>query len=68
MQAEYKTVTGTKRAALTKKKKVLLFWVFLGVIFAFVDSQLPLRFDAAAFACVLASYQWGKLKEGAFRA
>ena len=37
-------------------------------VFAFVDSQLPLRFDAAPLACVLALYQWGKLKERAFRA
>jgi hypothetical protein len=36
------------------------------VVFAFVDSQLPLRFNSASFACVLASYQRGKLKEGAF--
>lgn len=40
--------------------------MFLRVVFAFVDSQLPLRFDAASLACVFASYQWGKLKEGTF--
>ncbi len=39
-----------------------------GEVFAFVDSQLPLGFNAAAFARVLTLYQWGKLKEGAFRA
>ena len=39
-----------------------------GEVFAFVDSQLPLGFDAASFARVLAFYQWGKLKERAFRA
>ena len=42
--------------------------LFFGVVFAFVDSQLPLGFDAAAFTCVLAFYQWGKLKERAFGA
>ena len=41
---------------------------FFGVVFAFVDSQLPLGFNATSFACVLASYQWSKLKEGAFGA
>jgi hypothetical protein len=41
---------------------------FLGEVFAFVDSQLPLRLNAASLARVFALYQWGKLKEGAFRA
>jgi len=36
-------------------------------VLAFVDSQLPLRFDATSLARVLALYQWSKLKEGAFR-
>ena len=36
------------------------------VVFAFVDSQLPLGFDAASFAGVFAFYQWGKLEERAF--
>ena len=33
-------------------------------VFAFVDSQLPLRFNAAPLARVLTLYQWGKLKKG----
>ncbi|HYA77708.1 MAG TPA: hypothetical protein VEF91_03235 [Verrucomicrobiae bacterium] len=41
---------------------------FFGEIFALVDSQLPLGFDAASLACIFALYEWGKLKEGAFRA
>ena len=39
-----------------------------GVVFAFVDSKLPLRFNAASLARVLALYQGRKLKERAFRA
>ena len=39
-----------------------------GKIFALVDSQLPLGFDAASLACIFAFYKWGKLKERAFRA
>ena len=40
-----------------KKKKKYLFFeesLFFRVVFAFVDSQLSLRFDAASFACVFA--------------
>ena len=52
------------------KKKKRLFFVeeslFFRVVFAFVDSQLPLRFDAAAFASVFAPQKGSKLKEGAF--
>ena len=39
-----------------------------GEILALVDSQLPLGFDATSLACVFALYEWGKLKERAFRA
>ncbi len=49
-----------------KRDNRALFSLFLREIFAFVDAQLPLRFDAAPFACVLASYKWRKLEEGAF--
>lgn len=39
---------------------------FLWEVFAFVDSQLSLGFQTAAFACVLASKKGGKLEERAF--
>jgi hypothetical protein len=50
---------------------VLLFpleWHFSAFwkVFAFVDSQLPLRFDATPLARVLTLYQWSKLKERTF--
>ncbi len=40
--------------------------LFFGVIFAFIDAQLTLWFNAAAFAGVFAPQKRGKLKEGAF--
>jgi hypothetical protein len=43
-------------------EKSLLF----RVIFALVNAELPLGFDAAPFACVFAPQKWGKLKEGTF--
>jgi len=52
---------------LTKEKR--LFFeetLFFRVVFALVDSQLPLRFDAASFACVLAPQKRRQLKERAF--
>jgi hypothetical protein len=52
---------------LTKKKK--LFFeeaLFFRVVFAFVDAELALGFDAAAFACVLAPQKRRELEEGAF--
>jgi hypothetical protein len=39
---------------------------FLGEVLALVDAEGSLGMDAAAFACVLASDQWGQLEEGAF--
>ena len=47
----YKTVTGRKKEKKLFFEESLLF----RVVFAFVDSQLSLWFDAAAFTCVLAS-------------
>jgi hypothetical protein len=40
--------------------------LFFGVIFAFIDAKLALRFNAAAFAGVFAPQKRSKLKEGAF--
>ncbi len=39
---------------------------FFGVVFAFVDAQLPLGFDTAAFTRVSSAQNRWKLKEGAF--
>jgi hypothetical protein len=43
-----------------KNKKMLFFEdaLFFWVVFALVDAQLSLWFDAASFACVLASQKW----------
>jgi hypothetical protein len=46
-------------------KKVLADF-FLRKILALVDAQLPLRVDAAAFACVLASKNRRELEKRAF--
>jgi nicotinamide mononucleotide adenylyltransferase len=75
MLVAYKTITGQSfKTAANKQVKEendsirssekLLF----REVFAFVDSQLPWRLNAASFARVLAPYQWGKLKERAFGA
>jgi hypothetical protein len=75
MLVAYKTITGnrSKQPPIKQVKEEndsirssekLLF----REVFAFVDSQLPWRLDAASFARVLAPYQWGKLKERAFGA
>ena len=50
----------------TEKKEKKLFLLFFRVIFAFVDAQLTLGFDAAAFAGIFAPQKRSKLKEGAF--
>jgi hypothetical protein len=50
-----------------KKGKMGLFFVFFfGVVFAFVDAQLALGFNAAAFAGVFASDEGCQLEERAF--
>jgi hypothetical protein len=51
------SATTTKKNKKGKKIKKLFFeqTLLFRVIFAFVDSQLALGFDAASFACVLAS-------------
>ena len=48
-----------------EKREVSILFLSLE-IFTHIDSQLPLRFYAAAFASVFASYQWGESKERAF--
>jgi hypothetical protein len=40
--------------------------LFFGVVFAFVDAQLTLWFNAAAFAGVFAPQKRSKLEKGAF--
>ncbi len=44
----------------------LFFVFFFGVVFAFVDAQLALGFNAAAFAGVFASDEGCQLEERAF--
>jgi hypothetical protein len=39
---------------------------FLWKVVASINTQSPLRFDAAPFAGVFWPFEWGKLKEGAF--
>jgi len=60
------TILKTKLIKQDKRKTTDLFLLLFGVVFAFVDAQLALRLNAAAFSAVPPSQNLGKLKEGTF--